>query len=398
VSGEKGQGMSKLNKDHWAYKALFYTRAIWVILHFVLLGYEYEGTDSGIYSILLFCLLAGGIPQVVWMKTAGKKTWVYPVVELLISGLFFIYSSYMIDSYFSYLAIPAMCAAANVHTTRLRIPLWIWFSITPAIAMVIVLPFSSFTISIIEGFLFFGLGYIIWKVLDTQWKMLQLLSENEQQRQVLEQYANQIEVITLLEERNRLSRELHDTVGHTLTSIIMGLDAVSYLIKEEPEEAVVNINQLRNVSRKGLEEIRNQIHHIAPPDEGETLSYQLKKIASEFALNTGTKIDFEVHGVDSIVSLPLSLTLIRCLQESLTNAKRHGAANYINVQFTIEQNQLLLVIEDNGKGMENIVFGFGLSAMRGRIESYQGELIIESSNNGGTKIVCQLPLKNRKAG
>lgn len=390
--------MKKILNDHGAYRALFYVRAIWVILHLILLGYESEVRDTGLYTILLFCLVAGGIPQVIWMKTAGTKTWVYPVVELVASGIFFLYSSFTLDFYFSYLAIPAMCAAANVHSARLRIPLWIWFSVIPVIAMAMVLPLSSFNISLIEGFLFFGLGYIIWKVLDTQWKMQQLLTENEQQRKVLEQYAKHVEVITLLEERNRLSRELHDTVGHTLTSVIMGLDAVTYLIKEEPEEAIANINQLRKVSRKGLEEIRHQIHHIAPPDEGETLSNQLKQIAREFAVNSGTKIDFEMLGNDMTVSLPISLTLIRCLQESLTNAKRHGGASYISIHFTIERDYLLLAIEDNGKGMDHIEFGFGLTAMRERVESYQGELEIESSKNVGTKIICQLPLKKRKAG
>ncbi|QOR66609.1 sensor histidine kinase [Cytobacillus suaedae] len=390
--------MKNILNDHWAYKALFYTRVIWVVVHLVLLGYEYEGDKLGLYKILLFCLFAGIIPQFIWFKTMGKKTWVYPVIELVLSGAFLIYSSHMIDVYFSYIAIPAMCAAANIHSVRVRIPLWIWFSVIPAIAMAIVLPISSFTISIIEGFLFFGLGYIIWKVIDTQWRMQQLLLENEQQRQVLEQYAKQVEVVTLLEERNRLSRELHDTVGHTLTSVIMGLDAVSYLIKEEPEEAINNINQLRKVSRKGLEEIRNQIHHIAPPDEGGTLSTQLKQIASEFSLNTGTQIQFEMVGKDTRVSQTISLTLIRCLQESLTNAKRHGGASLIEIRFMIEQEQLILTIEDNGRGMKNTEFGFGLTAMRERIESYQGELTIDSSENGGTTVTCQLPLKTRKAG
>ncbi|WP_335695274.1 sensor histidine kinase, partial [Neobacillus drentensis] len=202
------------------------------------------------------------------------------MTELTFSGLFLIFGSYIIGDYFSYLAIPAMCAATSTQSVRLRIPLWVWFSIIPSIAMATVYPLSSFNISIIEGFFFFALGAGIWKVLDTQRRMQQLLDENEQQRQVLEQYVKQIETITLLEERNRLARELHDTLGHTLTSVIIGLDAVSYLINEAPEEAVVSVNQLRTVSRKGLEEMRKQIHHIAPEREGESLSAQLRRIAN----------------------------------------------------------------------------------------------------------------------
>ncbi|WP_308636921.1 sensor histidine kinase [Paenibacillus silvisoli] len=319
------------------------------------------------------------------------------MTELLAGGLFLIGASYVIGQYFSYLAIPAMCAAAVTPSARIRIPLWIWFSVIPAIAMAAVVPLSSFTMSIIEGFFFFALGCGIWKILDTQRKMQSLLEENERQRQVLEHYAKQVENITLLEERNRLARELHDTVGHTLTSVIMGLDALSYLMAEAPEEASASIRQLRSVSRKGLEEMRKQIHHIAPEHGEESLKAQLRRIADEFAVHTGTNMAFKADGPEISVPLQMTLTLIRCLQESLTNAKRHGGAGEIGITLTILPDSLALAVQDNGCGMEEIRYGFGLSAMKERIEAYQGELTVRSMKNGGTTVYCQLPLKNRKA-
>jgi len=380
---------------HWGLKALFYTRIVWVLLHLLLLGYEYKVNDWSWYALLLSCLIAGAIPQMVWMRTSHKHIWIYPVTELIWSGLFLVIASYVLGNYFSYLAIPALCAAAETYSNRLRIPLWFWFSIIPGIAMALVRPLSSFTIAIIEGFFFFALGYGCWKILYNQQRMQELLEENERQRQVLEQYAKQVEKITLLEERNRLARELHDTVGHTLTSVIMGLDAVSYLISEAPEEARVSVNQLRMVSRKGLEEMRKQVHHIAPGNEGGTLSVQLKRIANEFAAHTLTRIEFEVDGEDIAAPLPISMILIRCLQESLTNAKRHGGAGQIHITLTVLPDFLTLEICDDGCGMEEVRFGFGLSAMRERIEAHQGELMVKSKINSGTVVICHLPLKSR---
>jgi len=390
--------LQTIRNKHWAYTTLFYIRFIWIVLHLALLSYEFKGSKENLFFILFTCIIAGAVPQVVWYYNENKKPWLYPVVELVMSGLFFLYSSYVIDLYFSYLAIPAMCAAATIPSKRLRIPLWIWFSALPAIAMTIVLPVTDYNISIIEGFLFFGLGTIIWKVLDTQRKMQELLEENDKQRQVLEQYAKQVERITLLEERNRLSRELHDTVGHTLTSVIMGLDAVSFLIRDEPEEALQNVKQLSRISREGLEEVRRQIHHISPLKEDGPISNQLKSIAAEFSLSTGTEIKLDVNGTDVIVHPQVSLILIRCLQESLTNAKRHGKADCINILFNSEPHQLSLAIHDNGCGMDEVVFGFGLSSMRERIETFQGTLEIESIKGKGTTVVCQLPYKIGKAG
>jgi len=388
--------MTTVLRSHWGYKALFYTRMVWIVLHLFLLGYEYKVHDWNWYVLLLSCLIVGAVPQLVWLK--ADRPWVYPVTELLMSGVFLIYCSYLVDDYFSYLAIPAMCAAANIQTARLRIPLWIWFSVIPAIAMAVVFPLASFHMGIIEGFFFFTLGCGMWKMMDIEWKMQQLLNENERQRKVLEQHAKQVEMITLLEERNRLSRELHDTVGHTLTSIIMGLDAVSYLITEAPDEAIQNINQLRMVSRNGLEEVRKQIHHIAPSREGESLSVQLKRLAGEFAVNTATNIEFEAMGPEVSVPLPITMTLVRCLQESLTNAKRHGSAEHIHISFTVETDRLTLAIHDNGCGMDEVKYGFGLSVMQERIEAYQGELQVKSNKNSGTIVLCHLPLNTRKVG
>ncbi|MBM7659896.1 signal transduction histidine kinase [Bacillus mesophilus] len=389
--------MEPLLYSHWGYRALFYTRIIWVLSHVLIFCYLYNTHDFILYLLIFGGFAAAIIPQLFWMKSFRKLTGIYPVVELFISGLFLLFSSYIIGEYSSYLAIPAMCAAAFIHTVKLRIILWIWFSITPAIVMAIVLPLSSFNLSIIEGFFFFALGCGVWKVIDTQQKMKHLLEENERQRRVLEEYTKQVETITLLEERNRMARELHDTVGHTLTSVIMGLDAVAYLINSSPEEATKNINQLRVVSRNGLEEVRNQIHHIVPSHERETLSEQLKKIANEFSLHTGTSITFEGKGPEVIVPLPFLTTLVRCLQESLTNAKRHGGATQIHITLTFEAEEMSLTIKDNGSGMDEIQFGFGLAGMKERLEAYQGELKVKSDKSG-TMVICLLPIKNRKAG
>ncbi|WP_456275998.1 sensor histidine kinase [Bacillus sp. AK128] len=383
--------------SHWGYRALFYTRFIWLVAHLFLFAYVYNKHDLTLYLLLISGLIAVVIPQLVWWKGQRKLVWLYPVTELIISGLFLLYSSYVIGNYSSFLAIPAMCAAAVIHTTRLRVILWIWFAIVPAVVMTIVLPDASYNLSIIEGFFFFALGCGAWKIIDTQKKMKELLDENERQREVLEQYAEQVETLTLLEERNRMARELHDTVGHTLTSVIMGLDAVSYLMTTAPDEAKESINQLRNVSRNGLEEVRNQIHHIVPTHDKESLIIQLRRIANEFSIHTGTIIDFEARGEDGAVALPHTLTLVRCLQESLTNAKRHGGASRIHISLLVQPDEIKLTVKDNGAGMEEVHYGFGLSVMKERLESYQGELLVESSQKG-TTVSCQLPIKNRKVG
>lgn len=214
----------------------------------------------------------------------------------------------------------------------------------------------------------------------------------QQQNLSLEHYAKQIEKLTLIEERNRLSRELHDTVGHTMTTTVMGMNAVRYLIDTAPEEAKRNLQELIQVTRVGLDEIRRHIHQLAPDKEEKPLSSVLSDIADDFARYTGTHIAVEVSGLERPVSEQIELALIRCLQESLTNAKRHGKADQVSVVLEFEEQALSLSVADNGAGTDQLVKGFGLQGMAGRMDQVGGSVRIDSKPMRGTTLTCRIPL------
>ncbi|MDF2855417.1 MAG: sensor histidine kinase, partial [Neobacillus sp.] len=269
---------------------------------------------------------------------------------------------------------------------------WTGFSVVPSLA-VLTIGLEHLGLGVIEGFFFFGIGLAVAKVLEAEKKTQMLLEENRRQNQLLEEYAKQIEKITLLEERNRLARDLHDTIGHTFTSVIMGLDAVSFLLKTSADKAKEHVDGLSTVMRSSLGEIRGYIHQISPNTDREELSDQLKKIANEFAFHTKTKIYFEHIGPQEMnISSQGTITLIRCLQEALTNAVRHGQASEINITLMQEPNYMMLTVKDNGIGINDKEFGFGLTGMKERLESLHGELSMESRSNEGTTITCFLPI------
>jgi signal transduction histidine kinase len=246
--------------------------------------------------------------------------------------------------------------------------------------------------------LMYGIGYALQRIKHANEQMKRLLEENrqhveriEQQNRTLEQYAQQVERITLLEERNRMARELHDTVGHTFTSVIMGMDAVVYLMDGAPDKAKEKLEVLRNVTRKGLEEVRRSIHEMAPDDVEESLLQQLTRLAKEFAQHTGTALTIDANGREEELSSQAKLTLVRCLQESLTNAKRHGGARSIGIRVGFDSEVTVLTIEDDGEGMQQSTFGFGLSAMKERLQALGGSLTVSSAPGKGTVIHCIVP-------
>jgi DNA-binding NarL/FixJ family response regulator/signal transduction histidine kinase len=236
--------------------------------------------------------------------------------------------------------------------------------------------------------------------IDYNQTMKQLLQENEQQLQLihennksLAEYAKQIEQFAILEERNRLARELHDTMGHTLTSMIAGLELMKHTKHTQDEVGVNKIDALLHTARDGLEEVRNHVRIVSKTEPDEELSVSIRRLASEFAENAGIHVQIQIEGKTQELPTQHRLTLLRCTQETLTNAVRHGKADRIRIRLRYEADEVLLDIENNGEGTDTIVYGFGLQAMQARIEALKGTLYVSPGLDRGITVMCRLPMK-----
>lgn len=262
--------------------------------------------------------------------------------------------------------------------------------------------YMTFSLGVVSNF---GFGYIFNRIIHSNQQTKELLKENQKQVQLIEeqnatlvQYSEQIEKMTIIQERNRMARELHDTVGHTFTSVIMGMDAVSYLIETNPLQAREKLDLLRDVMRNGLEEVRKNIHEMVEEAEEIPLSMQMSHLIKEFSIHTGTKAYIECQGKEVEVSRQIRWTLIRCLQESLTNAKRHGQAMSIAVNLKFSPQQITLQISDDGKGTGVVTPGFGLTTMKERITTLSGELQIQTAIGKGLTVICSIPIGGHQCG
>ncbi|WP_174727212.1 sensor histidine kinase [Mesobacillus harenae] len=379
------------SETHWVYKTAQITRIGWFVIHLLILVI-FLSASPFFWLLLPLFFAAFLIPQWSGIKADSFGVNHYPFLELTFSGLFLIVGCYFTGEYSSFLAYPALCAGIYSRPGKERWFLWSGFAVAPFLA-VLAIGLNHIGMGVIDGLFFFGIGLAVAKVLEAEKKTQILLGENRRQNQLLEEYAKQIEKVTLLEERNRLAKDLHDTVGHTFTSVIMGLDAASFLIGTAPEKAQEQVDRLSDVMRRSLGELRTHIHQISPVGEQEELSAQLKKVTDQFVLHTKTEILFEHAGPQEInISSQGSITFVRCLQEALTNAVRHGHANKIVVILQEEAVCVSLTIKDNGIGMSSVKYGFGLNGMKERMESLQGGLTIESKPQAGTVVTCFLPV------
>lgn len=217
-----------------------------------------------------------------------------------------------------------------------------------------------------------------------------LIASIEEKNENLEYYSKKIEELTIKEERNRVSQDLHDTVGHIFTSVITSLDALPFLYRADKLEAEKSIKEISDLARDGLHDVRMTIHKMSP-EPHQTLIESVQELIIDFMKHTSTDIKLIVEGEATKVGERVKFAIIRCIQEGLTNAKKHGQANIINVTISFNQEGLILLIEDNGMGFSELHLGFGLQSMKDRISALAGTVEFYSKLNAGMRITCHIP-------
>ncbi|GGF95902.1 histidine kinase [Paenibacillus albidus] len=329
---------------------------------------------------------------VFWQIIAFSVPWLclqlnykyYLLTEIVISGGLCLYlASYFPEAYLTFLVYAFFIAANSAQ----RAYLWsgtISVLFVPAIIKLLTEQ-SDFWLMTIHV----GLAYVIgfsFHLLMVNHRQSEIIRE---QNGVLEQYLSQVERITLAEERSRLSKELHDTVGHAYTALIMGLETLRPELATET--GMERLDSMLNLARQNMEEVRGYVHQIESPQEALPLIQYLRKLAEEFQEHAKVSVRFQTFGEEHPVTKQAKIALYRCLQESLTNAVRHGHATEITVSMKYEPQQTRLEIQDNGRGMEQVQDGFGLNAMKERALNLQGHVAVYTQLGEGTLVTCTLP-------
>lgn len=214
----------------------------------------------------------------------------------------------------------------------------------------------------------------------------------ERTNQQLNEYANRVYTLAAAEERNRIAGEIHDTVAHRLTALLVQLQAARRILQQgDTPTTEGNLMVCEELARESLEEVRSSVRAIRRPSTGEGL-LSLKRLALQYASLTGMDVQFEADETMSFLPIPLLAVLYRAIQEGLTNAQRHGRATVVRVSLSRKGPYLELDVHDNGRGQPAPVLGFGLSAMRDRLHQLGGNLVVKSQPGQGFLLRLQLPL------
>ncbi|NLL05714.1 MAG: hypothetical protein GX270_07995 [Clostridiaceae bacterium] len=223
-------------------------------------------------------------------------------------------------------------------------------------------------------------------------KNAELSAMNEQ----LAEYAETVEELAIIKERNRFARDVHDTLGHTMTLLISLLEVSSIMCKQNPEKAEEKLSEALKASRDGLRELRRSIKGLDPEKlKNEDIITSIKTMIDDFK-PSGMDIDFTYEGFSSFVSANYSKVIFRVCQEALTNSLRHGKAKHVNIILKLNDNKIKIFIFDDGCGSPNIKKGFGLSGMEQRVKDLDGNIVFGSDGESGFNIRLEIPIKNQE--
>lgn len=240
-------------------------------------------------------------------------------------------------------------------------------------------------------FILFLMIYIANEVQENE-RMTQELIMVHQVNHELENYAAVSEKIAEDKERKRLAREIHDTLGHALTGIAAGVDACIAMIDINPEATKKQLMVISKVVRQGIVDVRNSLNKLRPGAlEQHGFKGAIENMIEEFTSVSDLTIslDYRLDKVD--FENTKEDIFFRVIQESVTNAVRHGDATHIDISLYIEDNNLYLKIQDNGQGCEEIHYGFGLKQMKERLGMINGKVAYDGHH--GFLTIVTIPLQ-----
>ena len=250
----------------------------------------------------------------------------------------------------------------------------------------------------IAGYLFFGaFARSLAVAVEARQESQNLYQELQIAHNQLQDYAAQVEELAVAEERNRLAREMHDTLGHRLTVAAVQLEGAQRLITDEPQRATDMVATVREQVREALSELRRTVATLREPLQTDIpLPHALARLTDSFQEATGLNVHLTVPKDSIHIPDAHRLTLYRATQEALTNVQRHAQAENVWVELGVLSQQIILEVSDDGVGFseeEMTESGFGLRGLRERVTQLDGSLQVEVRPGGGTRLRFVLPKK-----
>lgn len=213
----------------------------------------------------------------------------------------------------------------------------------------------------------------------------------------LKEYNDEVNRLLVVEERNRITRDIHDSLGHSMTALIMQLQMAEHYFKDDNYKAKSLLKNSIETAKNSLSEIREVVETLKGANVAISSKETIKRLIDDFSKNTGAVIKLNVTDETDVYDKRANADLYRIIQEAMTNAIRHGKASIICVNLDYTNESISFSVKDNGVGPNILKEGYGLKGIRERVEAYNGKVEFISLDGFYIKGVLYLEGKNDKS-
>ena len=218
----------------------------------------------------------------------------------------------------------------------------------------------------------------------------------------LSRLAHRTEQMAVTEERNRLAREIHDTLAQAFAGIVLHSEALETSFGVRGLRSKKSLSHIQRLARSGLDEARRSVQALRPKAlDGNTLPQALEQAARRLSEDAKLPCDFKQRGKALMLSAEVQNELFRIAQEAMTNVSKHARARSVGIALEFKANQAILTVQDDGVGIagnksRKRKHGYGLTTMYERAQRIGGRLEIDNPPNGGTAIRVLVPYDEKK--
>ena len=210
-------------------------------------------------------------------------------------------------------------------------------------------------------------------------------------RHRLEELAGEVAQLAAANERNRLAREIHDTLGHYLTVIHIQLEAAREILRADPERGLTAINRAQTLAKDGLTAVRQSVKALREDARVEGVAEQIRSLVA-MVRDESFRATFEAIGAPRPLNAAVALALHRTALEALTNVRKHATASHVGLSLDFgAKDRVRLRVEDDGRGAAALDGGFGLTSLRERAEDLGGTIAYRTEPGHGFTIELELP-------
>lgn len=339
----------------------------------------------------------------------GEETPTMPAVALLIARIILIEVVAQLDNFnlspFLYLIPPFLAAQYFGNRAGYLLAGLAW--VTYLVKMWLRVPYWYYDGRVDNNFIIFTLGMIfaitmartVIKEKESRVRTEQLLTELEASHQQLKTYSEQVAELATTRERNRLARDIHDTLGHYLTVINVQLEKALAFRKRNPQEADLAVSDAKRLASEALQDVRSSVGALRATDETFSFSSAIANLVERVRGDT-LSIEVNIAGKEAGFSRQALITLYRAAQEGLTNVQKHAKASSIRMEIHFMESEANLSLSDNGCGFDLSLLHsrqpgrdgqYGLQGVQERLETVGGHLQVDSHPGAGTHLFVTVP-------